>query len=216
MIKLCLLLLSLSLFARENPFFPINSDLDIPLTLEQNQKAPMLKRAAISLPSTAREIESVIIKYKNLDGSIQEKSIELKNSVDWHLPIFISQNYELGHTSQTQQKISKAHKKTKVKKFKKFTSLAFISFYTRDKVMKIETNDKLLRSFLLVKPHRIVCDFKRDTDLRSFVKKADGRSLFKKISIGTHKGYYRVVIELDGFYRYRVKHTKSGYQIILR
>jgi uncharacterized protein YdhG (YjbR/CyaY superfamily) len=216
MIKLCLLLLSLSLFARENPFFPINSDLDIPLTLEQNQKAPMLKRAAISLPSTAREIESVIIKYKNLDGSIQEKSIELKNSVDWHLPIFISQNYELGHTSQTQKKISKAHKKTKVKKFKKFTSLAFISFYTRDKVMKIETNDKLLRSFLLVKPHRIVCDFKRDTDLRSFVKKADGRSLFKKISIGTHKGYYRVVIELDGFYRYRVKHTKSGYQIILR
>ena len=52
-----------------------------------------LKRATLTLPSTARTIESVTIKYKNLDGSISEVSEELGNSVDWHLPIFISQNY---------------------------------------------------------------------------------------------------------------------------
>ncbi len=212
MIKLCLLLLSFSLFARENPFFPVNSDLDIPLTLEQNKKAPMLKRAALSLPSTAREIESVIVRYKNLDGSIQEKRVELKNSVDWHLPIFISQNYELG---QTQQKTSKHETKVKAQKFQKFTSLPFISFYTKEMLMKIETNDKLLRSFLLVKPHRIVCDFKRETDLRSFEKKAATANVFKKITIGTHKGYYRVVIELDGFYKYTIKQDAGGYLVSL-
>jgi len=175
MIKLFLLLFSLSLIARENPFFPIDSNLDIPLTLKQNKKAPMLRRAALSLPSTAREIESVIVRYKNLDGSIHEKKIELNNSVDWHLPIFISQNYELGNVSQTQQEALKSLKKPKQKKFQKFASLSFISFYTKDNVMKIETKDKLLRSFLLVKPHRVVCDFQRETDLRSFEKKSDER-----------------------------------------
>ena len=208
MIKIYLLLFSLSLFARENPFFPINSELDIPLT--KQQKAPMLKRATLTLPSTAREIESVTVTYKNLDGTIAKKSVELQNSVDWHLPIFISQNYNLTNKPQTQQ----AKPKTKVK-FKKFASLGFITFYTHDKIMKIKTKDKLLHSFLLVKPHRIVCDFKRETDLRSYVKKGNESSIFKKITIGTHSGYYRVVVELDGSYGYNVKKESEGYRITL-
>ncbi len=210
MIKICLLLLSLSLFARENPFFPINSELDIPLTNEQLKKAPMLKRATLTLPSTAREIESVTVTYKNLDGTIAKKSVELQNSVDWHLPIFISQNYNLSDKVQTQPQ-----KPKKVVKFKKFASLGFITFYTHDKTMKIKTKDKLLRSFLLVRPHRIVCDFQRETDLRSFVKTGDGSSVFKKITVGTHSGYYRAVIELDGSYAYSVKKESDGYSIVL-
>jgi hypothetical protein len=210
-----LLLFSLALFARENPFFPINSELDIPLTTAQEKKAPPLQRAALSLPSTAREIERVTVKYKNLDGSISERSIELQNSVDWHLPIFISQNYELAQDTKSQQSKMKNSTKTAIKQFKKFTSLPFVGFYTRAKEMKIVTKDKLLRSFLLVRPHRIVCDFQRETDLRSFEKKAAVPSIFKKISIGTHKGYYRVVIELDGHYKYRIKKTSKGYMLTL-
>ena len=204
MIKLCLLLFSLTLFARENPFFPINSALDIPLTTEQMQKPPMLKRATLTLPSSAREIESVVVRYKNMDGSISEKSVTLQNSVDWHLPIFISQNYNLNGSSQRKMK------------YIKFVALPFISFSTKDKEMQIDTKDRLLRSFLLVKPHRIVCDFKRDIDLRSFVKKAKQTNVFKKINIGTHRGYYRVVIELDGFYKYSIKKTNKGYLISLK
>jgi len=211
MIKIYLLLLSLSLFARENPFFPINSELDIPLSGQQLQKAPMLKRATLTLPSTAREIESITVTYKNLDGSISKKSIELQNSVDWHLPIFISQSYNL---SSPQSK-SSSHKSDKHAKFTKFASLGFIAFYTDGKRMKIQTKDKLLRSFFLVRPHRIVCDFKRETDLRSYVKKAKAANVFKKIAVGTHKGYYRVVIELDGAYRYTIKKDSEGYLITL-
>jgi len=210
MIKIWLLLFSFSLFARENPFFPINSELDIPLTSQELKKAPMLKRATLSLPSTAREIQSITVTYKNLDGTIAKKSVDLQNSIDWHLPIFISQNYNLTEKTQTQSQQTR-----KRRKFKKFTSLGFITFYTNDKTMKIETTDKLLRSFLLVKPHRIVCDFKRETDLRSYVKKAKDANIFQKITVGTHRGYYRVVIELDGSYRYTIEEESKGYLVVL-
>jgi len=196
MIKLFILLFSLTLFARENPFFPVNSTLDIPLTAEQIKKPPMFRQATFTLPSSAREIESVIVQYKNMDGSIAEKNVTLNKSIDWHFPILIAQNSKVNLT--TQKKL----------KYKKFASLPFISFYIKGKKMQIVTKDRLLRSFLLIKPHRIVCDFKRDINIRSFVKKAKHPDGFKEIKIGTHSGYYRVVIILDGFYKYNIKNKK--------
>jgi hypothetical protein len=211
MLKIFLLLFSLSLLARENPFFPLNSELDIPLTTNQISKAPELKRAALSLPSTARELQSITIKYKNLDGSISEKSITLDNSIDWHLPLFISQNYELN------QQINRVKKKHTIQKekFLKIVGLKFITLEVSGKKMKIHTKDELLRKFLLVKPHRIVCDFKRDIDLRSYEKVTQKGTLFTKIRIGSHKGYYRVVITLDGFYNSKIQKNAKGYLITL-
>ena len=69
----------------------------------------------------------------------------------------------------------------------------------------------MIRNFILVKPHRIVCDFKRQTDMRSYVKKMPKKNIFKSIKMGTHKGYYRVVIELDGYYQYKLKTIKEGF-----
>jgi len=89
-------------------------------------------------------------------------------------------------------------------------SLSFIEFYNINKELKIVTKDEIIRDFLLVKPHRIVLDFKRDIDIRSYEKDIL-KSSFTKVKIGNHKGYYRVVIELDGYYRYRLKKIKEGY-----
>jgi len=203
MIKFCMLLLSLSLFARENPFFPVGSALDIPLATTQIKKAPMLQQSAFTLPSSAREIERIIVQYKNMDGSIAEKNITLQKSIDWHLPIHISQ-YSTPTTTANRRL-----------KYKKFLSLPFISFYIKEKNMQIITKDRLLHSFLLVKPHRIVCDFKRDVNLKSFIKKIKYADGFKEIKIGTHSGYYRVVIVLDGFYKYRINKRDKGYFISL-
>ncbi len=72
----------------------------------------------------------------------------------------------------------------------------------------------MLRNFLLVNPHRIVMDFKRDTDIRSYIKKYP-KDIFRSVRIGGHKGYYRVVVELDGHYRYSMKKTSDGYVIKL-
>jgi hypothetical protein len=215
MIRVFLLICLCYLFlqARENPFFPVESAQDIPFTSNQVTTLPVLKRATITLPSTARTLESVTVEYKNLDGSLAHKKVVIQNAIDWHLPLFISQNYNESNVEVTAQKNAKKH--VKKAQYKKITSLKFIAFYVQKNKLKIVTKDKMLRNFLLVKPHRIVCDFKRDTDIGSFVKSADTKSLFTKIRIGTHKGYYRVVIELDGYYSYKLDHIPEGYMITL-
>jgi hypothetical protein len=211
--SLLLTLFFTTLFARENPFFPVNPSQDVAITTNQVETFPPLKRASITLPSTARVLESVTLKYKNLDGSIESKTLELHNSIDWHLPLFISQNYSM---QECQTATSVKVKKKKVRsRFHEVAKLAFIRFYVDHKKMKIVTKDKLLRHFLLVKPHRIVCDFARDTDIRSYDVTTPKGTLFKKIRIGTHKGYYRVVIELDGYYAYSIKKEKGMYLISL-
>ena len=200
-----LLLFSLTIFARENPFFPVSSTQDIEVTTNQLDSITPLDQVSIELPSTARVLESISVTYKNLDGSLVTKKLKVKRSIDWHLPLFISQNY------QQNAKQKAVHKELKNFRYKKVGSLPFVKFYANAKNLKIITKDKLLRDFLLVKPHRIVCDFKRDIDIRSYVKKLPKSMAFKTIKVGTHKGYYRVVIELDGYYVYKVKKQKNGY-----
>jgi len=202
-----ILLMALSLSARENPFFPSTGEADIPFTTNEKEELLPLKRAALSFPSTARTIESITVKYKNLDGSIEEKTENLGNSVDWHLPLFISQNIA----------DSTENKKIKEKeKFKKVAGLKFITLYESKKRFKFVTKDKMIRNFLLTKPHRIVCDFKRDIDLRSYEKHIKSSGKITNLRVGNHKGYYRIVIELDGSYRYKLRAIDNGYIFSLR
>jgi len=196
-----------SLEARENPFFPVGGEKEIMFSSNLDSSLPPLKRAAISLPTSARVIESVTVAYKNLDGSVEEKSIVLQNTIDWHLPIFISQSYLQNQETDIQKK-----QKTN---YKEIASIKHAKFLSSGKNLKIITEDTIERDFLLVKPHRIVLDFKKDTNLKSYVK-SNPKSIFKKIRIGNHSGYYRVVIELDGYYRYKFKSTKNGYEFKLQ
>ncbi len=199
-----LFLLLLSLEARDNPFFPPSDEQELPFSSNQQVEVTSLKRATISLPSTARTVESVSVQYKNLDGSIEEKKIELHNSIDWHLPLFISQNYGVSDSS-TQTK-SQSEKTA----YNLIATLPFIQFHVANKEMKVLTKDTIIRDFLLTKPHRIVVDFKREIDIRSYEKDI-AKSSFTKVRVGNHKGYYRVVIELDGYYTYKIEQIKEGY-----
>jgi len=207
---LCVTLFLLAnLDARENPFFPANGEKDIPYTTNQTQKIEPLKRSSITLPSSARIIKKVTIEYENLDATVETRSIELKNKVDWHLPIFISQNF-----SETQSEKQVAQKE-EIQKFTEIASIAYAKFFENFKSLKIVTDDKIIRDFLLVKPHRIVLDFKRDASIKSYSKK-NKNSRFVKIRVGNHAGYYRTVIELDGLYRYKMKKVSDGYMLDLR
>ncbi|WP_324171910.1 AMIN domain-containing protein [Sulfurimonas sp.] len=202
-------LLLFSLEARENPFFPSKGEKDISYTSNNVKKFPPLKRSSITLPSTARIIKKVTIEYENLDASTQSKSISLDNSVDWHLPIFISQSYE-----QPAVVASKKIKNKKIK-YKKIASIKYATLFSFNKTLKILTKDKVIRNFLLPVPHRIVIDFKRDTSLKSYSKE-NKKGIFCKIRVGNHEGYYRVVIELDGKYRYKMSKVSDGYIFNLR
>jgi len=205
-------MLLLSLFsllgARENPFIPVDATSPLSYTTNEIKRYEPFKKSTIKLPNSARVLESVTIKYKNLDGSITEKEVKIKKSVDWHYPITVSQNIK---TSTKLTNKTKTHK-TK-NRFKKIADIKFISFYAYNKILKIKTKDKLLRDFILIKPDRVILDFKRDADFRSF--KYNGTKIFKTLRIGNHSGYYRVVIELDGKYIYTIKKTSYGYKLIL-
>lgn len=197
----------LSLSARENPFFALSGE-DMPVTSNENYSLELLKKASITLPSTARVLESVTVKYKNLDGSQTTKTIQLDNAIDWHLPIFISQSYsELPSVTET-----KAIKPLKTdSKYRKIASFKFISLYSNGKKLKVITKDKMMRNFLLVNPHRIVFDFQRDINIKSKIKTVSQNSIFTKVRIGTHKGYYRIVVELDGYYSYTLQKSNNQY-----
>lgn len=190
----------LALFARENPFFPMYDQQELPYTSNLSTELEPLKRASIALPPQARVLQKVTVSFKNLDGSIETKSIDLNHAVDWHLPLFISQSYqkEKALTPQSQEK------------FEYLGEIPFAKFYASQRAFKIVTQDKKIRDFLLVNPHKIVVDFKRDASLKtkSILNK---NTLFEKIRIGNHAGYYRVVIELDGTYKYTAQDRKDGY-----
>jgi hypothetical protein len=194
--------------ARENPFFPSKGEKDLPTTTNEDFSASKLKRAALSLPSSARLIQKVTIEYKNLDGSLGQKSIDLNNAVDWHIPIFVSQS--MG----AMEKASVKKEKVSEKKYSHLFSSKYIKFYKMGNVLKIDTQDKMSRDFLLTNPYRLVLDFKRDVNLKSQTKELS-KKVFKKISLGTHDGYYRAVILLDGQYKYKKLKHKHGYTINL-
>ncbi len=214
MIKIFSIILALliSLSARENPFFADKNEKDIIVSSNHKNEKEPLKRATITLPSEARILKKVTIEYQNLDGSIDKKSIKLDNSVDWHLPIFISQNY---NESKSNNPIK--HKKIKnyKSKYKRVAAIKYASFHYCDKNLKIITKDKMIRNFYLVKPARIVMDFKRDSTMKSF-SKAINKPGYKSIRIGNHDGYYRVVVELDGLYKYTKTKLDNGYLLELK
>lgn len=202
------LLLLFSLEARENPFFPSEGEKDLPYTSNQITKTPSLKRASITLPSQARVIKKVTIEYESLDASVENRSIELNHSIDWHLPIFISQNFS--EFSEEKPKVEKEKVEPKKKSaYSKVAGIKYAKFFVSGNNLKIITKDKLIRNFLLGKPHRIVMDFKKESSLKTYSKSIPN-SIFTKIRVGNHDGYYRVVIELDGYYRYQLKSQPDG------
>lgn len=201
-LKIVLVLLSMALLlsGRENPFFPAK-DVESPTyTTNKVVKNPPFRSQSFQLPSSARILKSVTIVYENIDGSIAKKDVPIDKTIDWHKKLVL------------QYKENK-NQKGKKQYYKKVASLRFISFYVSGQNLKIITKDKLLRNFKLVKPDRIALDFQRDADFRTYTFKAKGA--FKKITLGNHEHYYRVVIELDGRYIYKVKKIDKGYKLEL-
>jgi len=212
---LSLFVLLITLNARENPFFPAEGERDIPLaTNKENSKTP-LKQASISLPSQARVLQKVTIEFKNLDGSVDTKSIELDNSIDWHLPVLVSQKQIESPLLQEQKKSELVESKKKSGESKTLVSERFLKFIVSGKSLKIETKNEAIRNFLLASPHRIVVDFKSSAEVADFTKK-EFDTIFKEVRIGNHKGFYRVVFELDGLYRYEFKKVTDGYVVELK
>lgn len=216
--------LSVLLFSRDNPFFPIDGEDDLSLASNVVEHFDALNTQEIVLPDSARVLKKVTLRYQNLDGSLEDKELILNSSLDWHLPVKILQNdlvntqveKKINHKSTTENIATKkkkpVKKKKNIQKFKKVYHYKFVTFYQMDRFMQVATSDDLIRKLVLVNPHRIVLDFKRDAIFLTRDKKLNSK-FYKVIRLGNHDGYYRVVLELDGKYRYKLLKKSYGYLV---
>jgi len=183
---LLIVIIFFNLYGRENPFIPIIKNENPTIV----KKEPF-KSITTKLPTDARVLKSITFNYQSLDSSIKQKTIQINQPIDWHNPIIISQ---LQH---------------KEKAFK--LVVHFLTFYiSKDKVL-IETKDKLLREFVLIKPFRYVLDFEGNKNFLGY--KRVTKTFIKKINVGNHNNFYRIVLYLDGVYKPKIKQVKKGYQI---
>ena len=199
-------LLLVSLDARENPFFPAKGSETPNYSTNRVEKPQPFDRLVIRLPDTARILKSVTLTCENLDGSLTTKEIPVDKAIDWHDRIVVIPQKKLFDGVKNEKKVTRPA-------YRRIAKMPFISLYAHDRQLKIVTRDRLLRDFKLVKPDRIVLDFKRDADFLTYRFK--GSIPFKKITIGNHSGYYRVVIELDGRYIYHIRPYTQGYMLTL-
>ena len=189
--KLLFLFILTFLYARINPFEPVVKPQN---TIVINPT--YFKETKVDLPSDARILKEVIFVYQSVSGDIKEKKVKINKHIDFHKPIYIS------HTPKTFP-------------LRELNFLDLFKMYIKNKKILINTKDKLIRHFFLVKPFRIVLDFKKDADFLT-IKKNLKNSIVKKVVVGNHTGYYRVVIYFDAKYMYKITKTDEGVKIELQ
>jgi len=206
------LLLSL-LVARDNPFQEVVIQGNIHIDNKFIEEPKYFKKSKIYLPDTSRIIKNVIIEYQNLDGTISKHKKRVNRAVDWHYPLILTQqkrNEKIQFKDKTKTKLYKCKIERPKQAIKAFQ---FSVINMCEKKMLIATKDELIREFYLPNPARIVLDFARERGARTKVIKNLQVIPFNKIVIGKHNSYYRMVIYMDGKYKYRLSDHKDGYLI---
>lgn len=177
------------LLARDNPFEPeINSK-----NLQGGFSGiydDYLKEIHVDLPTSARILKKITLTYQDIDGSIHSKVVGIDKSIDWHYPLKLSQ-----HTLNQDA-------------FEKRYQIQDFDFLMANNTMILHSPYKILRSFVLVNPYRIVLDTQKGP-LDIYQNMDLNQKFFSQIKVGTHKDYYRITLILDGKYRYLLE-EKTG------
>ncbi|PHM17759.1 MAG: hypothetical protein CJD30_05070 [Sulfuricurvum sp. PD_MW2] len=187
------ILLLLPLSARENPFFPADELKKQKVTSNIPDTRPRIGTINYTFPDQARILKEVTFTIQNLDGSFEEKKVQIDQSIDWHRPITLSQG---GAVSQPAGAKSS------------FANFGFVQASTQGKIITIKTSDILTRHFALSDPNRIIIDFKHSGIFKSEQKSLNSAP-YSNISIENHGDFARVTIGLDGRYSY-VLNNKGG------
>ena len=235
---LFLAFLATILMARENPFVPsgvAKSDINSTNIITKPKDFTSLN---INLPSDARELSHISVHYKSVDGSIKTKNYEIDSSIDWHDTLVLAKQQapqttqkemldvsvttgEPGGTTKPAKSItlsdapqvsaiSAPSLESALETFD-FANLFQISIFSSKIV--INTNDMLLKSY--DDGSRIVLDFKKSGG-DFLTKSVDFKNVvLKKMIIGSHQKFYRVVLQLDKKYKYSIRQNSDNYTIWL-
>ncbi len=206
------ILLCVSLTARENPFEAVSASNTTGKATYKKNTRENFSSAKVQLPSSARILKSIEFHFQNLDGSMESKKVEVDHKIDWHDELIVKKLLEdvIAKTEPILVSTKKAKRKVKKINFKNF-----VFFSIDGKSLHVKTKDKKIRDFLVTSPYKIVVDFKREISFYTKIYNLKTR-YFKLITLGKHKGYYRVAIELDGRYLYNKQKVEDGYIFTLR
>ncbi|WQS08707.1 AMIN domain-containing protein [Helicobacter pylori] len=184
------------LLARDNPFEPeINSK-----NLQGGFSGiydDYLKEIHVDLPTSARILKKITLTYQDIDGSIHSKVVGIDKNIDWHYPLKLSQ-----HTLNQDA-------------FEKRYQIQDFDFFMVNNTMILRSPYKILRSFVLVNPYRIVLDTQKGP-LDIYQNRDLNQKFFSQIKVGTHKDYYRITLILDGKYRYLLEEKNGAYELKLK
>lgn len=187
------------LVGREDPFELKMTPKSSPQSVEGEISKP-LESLDVTLPSTTRILKEVKFVYQKIDGSIEEKSVQINSDIDWHYPITISQ---IGDQSVIEAKKPVSYK------------VGEFEFIITGKTIRIYSPFRLKQNFVLPKPFRIIIDLNRGEKNINQIFNLKGK-FFSNISLGTHQDFYRVTLTLDGQYGYNIEQDEKGYIIILK
>ncbi|WP_164865091.1 AMIN domain-containing protein [Helicobacter pylori] len=155
------------------------------------------KEIHVDLPTSARILKQITLTYQDIDGSIHSKVVGIDKSIDWHYPLKLSQ-----HT------LNQAA-------FEKRYQIQDFDFLMANNTMTLRSPYKILRSFVLVNPYRIVLDTQKGP-LDIYQNRDLNQKFFSHIKVGTHKDYYRITLILDGKYRYLLEEKNGAYELQLK
>ncbi|MBZ7964580.1 AMIN domain-containing protein [Campylobacter sp. 2457A] len=202
----------------------LNAD-ENPFKVEKKEKMIVpqeFQERTFKFNSDARILKSITFHYVKADGSEDKLNVDINKSVNWHdsyvlthsktpepskildVSVTIPQN-----TSQETNKTTEVDIPLQIAKI-----YDFISYTVYKNKIKLNTQDDLISDFSVGNPSKIIIDFK-STSIYPTKNIRLKNSIFKRIDFGSHKGYYRLVIYLDGVYNYEIQKDSTGYMVHL-
>ncbi|WP_276709359.1 AMIN domain-containing protein [Campylobacter rectus] len=226
---------------RENPFAP-SSDINASMASSNVvENLPPFEKQNFKFPADARNFISVTLKYKSIDGSIKEKTVDINKSISWQdefsidkiaVPVVapksdvsvtkeepkavesaVPKPTELNMTAQEPLKdiVIKPLEKTGPQKQIAYKQTKFEIYPMQ---IKIFTTDEKLKDYSISKGTKVVIDFTSQTDANTRKDELDCGA-FKTALFGSHGKFYRVVFDLDGSYKHAIEKTQDGYLLKL-
>ncbi|EIB59935.1 TPA_asm: glycoprotein CgpA [Campylobacter jejuni] len=204
------------LYADENPF---KTDQNITLVAP-----PEFQKEEVKFNSSARILKSITFNYINLDGSKDKIDLDVNKSIDWHDTYTISRFKSPDPSKVLDVSVTIPEKNSSKQESNSTANVEiplqvakiydFISYAVYKNKIKLNTSDEMITDFSVGNPSKIVIDFR--SKMISPTKNIRlSNSIFKRIDFGSHKGYYRLVIYLDGTYNYNIQKDATGYMINL-
>lgn len=203
--------------ANDNPFInakEANTSVIAPQAFERKEFA---------FPSDARIIKGVSISYIALDGSEKSLNIDINQSIDWHDSFVIAKLTKVASSPVLDVSVTLPAQSAEINSTLNIEAPLdsgkigdFLGYTSYAKRMKIASEDEIISDFVIGDPSKIVLDFKKDIAFATQSFRLSQESAFERLQIGAHKGYYRLVIYLDGKYDYSLEKTAGGYVLSLK